>query len=444
MKKNLSAGKIIALIFGIFFLIIGVSITVSGIAVYAVSSVYTDSSGYFTTPDFQLTQTNSVAITLSDININFKDTTPQWIQSDLGNIVKIRINLISNATYFVGIAQTSQVIQYLQNVPYSEIQKLDWVNGISYKTQVNQNSNATLASTPPENQTAFTWDASAVGNQGLDWTPKAGSWTIVIMKADGTKGIDVGIKAGAKIPVLGAIATFLIIFGVMFIVLAIVMFIIVAKTNKTKIMTVNQYIPSQPVRVTEYSTQPYVQAPMYGTPSQKAQPQVQDTPQQQVSRPTNEEIYVVAEWGPRLLAYIIDIIVVSIFVDMIRLPIVIGDPTNSLLLYPAGVSINGVVLFIYFILLESNYGTTLGKEIMKLQVITEDGRKPEIKEAGLSALGKAFFLPIDVIVGLIIKDTEHEIPLNQRFMQKVSKTLVIVKPLKQTLPQNLQTYESKT
>ena len=114
----MSAGKIIALIFGIFFLIIGVSITVSGIAVYAVSGVYTDSSGFFTTHDFQLTQTNSVAITLSDININFKETTPQWIQSDLGNIVKIRINLISNDTYFVGIAQTSQVNQYLQNVSY--------------------------------------------------------------------------------------------------------------------------------------------------------------------------------------------------------------------------------------------------------------------------------------------------------------------------------------
>ena len=435
----MSAGKIIALIFGIFFLIIGVSITVSGIAVYAVSGVYTDSSGYFTTPDFQLTQTNSVAITLSDININFKETTPQWIQSDLGNIVKIRINLISNDTYFVGIAQTSQVNQYLQNVSYSEISKLDLVDGISYNAQINPNSVATLASNPPGNQTAFTWDASAVGNQVLDWTPKAGSWTIVIMKADGTKGIDVGIKAGAKIPVLGAIATFLIIFGVMFIVLAIVMFIIVAKSNKTKIMAVNQYIPSVPARVSEYPTQPYIQAPMYGTPSPKAQTPVQGTPQQPASQSVNEEVYVVAEWGPRLLAYIIDFIVVSIFVDMIRFPIVIGDPTNGLLLYPAGVSINSLVLFIYFILLESNYGTTLGKEVMKLQVITEDGRKPEIKEVALSALGKAFILPIDVIIGLLMKDTEHAIPLNQRLMQKVSKTLVIVKPMKQMVPQNFQT-----
>ena len=124
---------------------------------------------------------------------------------------------------------------------------------------------------------------------------------------------------------------------------------------------------------------------------------------------------------------------------MIRFPIVIGDPTNGLLLYPNGVSINGLVLFIYLILLESNYGTTLGKEVMKLQVITEDGRKPEIKEVALSALGKAFILPIDVIIGLLMKDTEHAIPLNQRLMQKVSKTLVIVKPMKQMVPQNFQT-----
>ena len=425
----MSIGKIIALIFGIFFLLIGILITVSGVAVFAVSNVYTDNQGYFTSPEYQLTKENVVAVVFSDININIESNAPQWVQSNLSNIVQIRMQLTSTENYFIGVAQTSKVETYLANVPYAKITDFNWNSGLQVSSDIiHPAATGNLSSNQPANLTDF-WDAQGSSTTILNWVPKQGEWTFVVMKADGTKGVDVGIKAGAKVPILGAIATFLVIFGVMFIVLSIVIFIIIARTNKRKIVTVYEYTGQRtPARVSEVSYPSYsAPPPMYGTPSPKVSDQqapLQPAPAE------NEQVFVVADWGPRILAYIIDIIVVSILLEMAKLPFIIGDPTNRILLYPAGLSVNGVVLFLYFLLTESYYGTTLGKEVLKLQVITEDGRRPELKESALSAVGKAFFLPIDLLIGLIMKDTEHEVPLNQRLMQKASKTLVIVKPEK--------------
>ena len=427
----MSIGKIIALIFGIFFLLIGILITVSGVAVFAVSNVYTDNQGYFTSPEYQLTKENVVAVVFSDININIESNAPQWVQNNLSNIVKIRMELSSTENYFIGVAHTDQVETYLANVPYAKITDFNWNSGLQVSSDIiHPTATGNLTNNAPANQTF--WDAQGSSTALLNWVPKQGQWTFVVMKANGTTGIDVSIKAGAKVPILSAIATFLVIFGVMFIVLAIVIFIIIVRTNKRKIVTVYEYTGQRtPARVSEvtypaYSTPPSV----YGTPSPKVSDQ--QAPAQQAPPAENEQVFVVADWGPRILAYIIDIILVSIVVDMVRLPILIGDPTNNLLLYPAGLSVNGVALFLYFLLTESYYGTTIGKEVLKLQVITEDGRKPELKESALSALGKAFFLPIDLLIGLIMKDTEHDVKLNQRLMQKASKTLVIVKPEKFT------------
>ena len=432
----MSIGKLIALIFGIIFLLIGIVVIFSGVAIFAISNVYTDSNGYFSTPDYQLTQDNAVAVVFSNINIKFNDSSA-YFTPDLANIVQLRVSLTSNDSYFVGVGPTTDVENYLANVPYANITSFTYNAGLEVSTNlIHPTATGDLSNNVPVNQSF--WDQTGSQTQSLNWVPKEGSWTFVILKSSGEKGINVGVKASAKVPILTPIATFLVIFGIMFVVLAIVIFIVIARTNKTKIITVAQYTGQPaPARVSEVPYRPYApQTNLYGTPSAKAGEAQQPVSEQPASQPSvvNEEVYEVANWGPRILAFIIDAIIVSIAVEMAKLPIIFNNPTNSFFIYPNGLSINSIVLFIYFILMESYYGTTVGKEILKLQVITEDGRKPEPREAAISAIGKAFLLPIDLIVGLLMKDTEHEVPLNQRLFQKVSKTLVIVK--KQNPPMN--------
>ena len=74
-------------------------------------------------------------------------------------------------------------------------------------------------------------------------------------------------------------------------------------------------------------------------------------------------------------------------------------------------------------------GQSLGKSAMNLYVIREDGEKPLLGDILLSAVGKAFFLPIDFLIGIFTNEPKDgRAPLNQRLFQKFSKTLVVTKP----------------
>ena len=62
------------------------------------------------------------------------------------------------------------------------------------------------------------WVASATGSgaQTVEWDPADGSWTVVVMNADGRPGIDVGADLGARVPALPWIALGVLVAGAVF------------------------------------------------------------------------------------------------------------------------------------------------------------------------------------------------------------------------------------
>jgi hypothetical protein len=84
---------------------------------------------------------------------------------------------------------------------------------------------------------------------------------------------------------------------------------------------------------------------------------------------------------------------------------------------------------IYFFCMEAfNKGQTLGKMVMKIKTVNDTSlAAPNNKEALLHVIGKTFFIGIDVIIGLIMRDKfRSPIEKNQaRFSQRFSHTSVI-------------------
>src|SRR5262249_15297634 len=62
------------------------------------------------------------------------------------------------------------------------------------------------------------WVASSTGPgaRTLTWVPADGSWTVVVMNADGGPGIDVQADLGARIPALPWIGVGLLVAGAVF------------------------------------------------------------------------------------------------------------------------------------------------------------------------------------------------------------------------------------
>lgn len=121
-------------------------------------------------------------------------------------------------------------------------------------------------------------------------------------------------------------------------------------------------------------------------------------------------------WARRVIAIIIDAILVSVVLGVIAVVIAIPFLFNFLSgttpTFPAwwgawwggwwGIGLVGIILFLYFFLAEGVYGRTLGKEIMGLRVERVDGKPVDFRSSLIRNISKLYFvlLIIDVAVGL--------------------------------------------
>lgn len=129
-----------------------------------------------------------------------------------------------------------------------------------------------------------------------------------------------------------------------------------------------------------------------------------------------------ASWGERIVAYLIDVIILGIIVAPIIsmfLWCLIWDFRIGWSLFTS-LSFNNMISFLYWTFLEGVYGQSLGKMILKLKVVRTDGQSINMLTAAIESLGKAFLLPIDFILGLILYPQKQ-----QRLFNYISNTIVI-------------------
>jgi uncharacterized RDD family membrane protein YckC len=81
---------------------------------------------------------------------------------------------------------------------------------------------------------------------------------------------------------------------------------------------------------------------------------------------------------------------------------------------------SNVIYFLYWMLSEGIYGQSIGKMIMRIRMTQMDGKVPNMGQAAIESIGKAFLLPIDVIVGWIFYSKRR-----QRLFNYLSNTIVV-------------------
>jgi uncharacterized RDD family membrane protein YckC/DNA-binding transcriptional ArsR family regulator len=111
----------------------------------------------------------------------------------------------------------------------------------------------------------------------------------------------------------------------------------------------------------------------------------------------------------------------------IALTLFIAIPASfsSIALRGFSLDFNNIVLFflllwMYLTLLEGFAGQTLGKRLFGLRVIRTDGKKLFYDHAAVRNFGKVFLLPVDLLLGLRLKDRRFI-----RYFDKFSGTTVV-------------------
>ena len=128
------------------------------------------------------------------------------------------------------------------------------------------------------------------------------------------------------------------------------------------------------------------------------------------------EDLTLAKWKDRFFAWVIDFVIVSIGVGI---SVAVVHSFGYFLESEWWVTTSAVFL-VYWILLEYITGQSLGKRVLNLKTVKEDGTDPSLIDCVLNSFGKAFLLPLDVILGLIFTDKKR-----QRIFNRLSNTIVI-------------------
>lgn len=103
----------------------------------------------------------------------------------------------SHRPVFIGIARTDQVDSFLAGVAHAV------VTGVSDGTPRYRELAGTAPGEAPGDALAWQADATGDGSQSLRWDATSGSWSVVLMNADGSAGVSAVVSAGATLPVLG-------------------------------------------------------------------------------------------------------------------------------------------------------------------------------------------------------------------------------------------------
>ncbi|HJX23106.1 MAG TPA: RDD family protein [Candidatus Bathyarchaeia archaeon] len=138
--------------------------------------------------------------------------------------------------------------------------------------------------------------------------------------------------------------------------------------------------------------------------------------------PSAERTLVLADWGSRFVAWLIDVIIMGIILTPLSWVGVKWVPFLPVWIPFVSYGLGNIIHFLYWSLTESYMGQSVGKIVMGIKVTNLQGGQPTLVEAAIESLGKAFLLPIDLIVGWIVYPAKR-----QRLFGYLSRTLVVRK-----------------
>ena len=213
------AGRILALFVGFVLLATSLGLMAGGGGIMWANSRLTDAEGFIMSHEAELGVDSYALVQRGvDIDMDISVSPPIW-EPDPGKFVTLRLVARSSdpsKEVFLGIASEADASGYLQDVEFDEITQFSWSYdprretqpGVSYSTHP-----GSAPAGPPIIHSFWVAHATGPGTQTLDWSPEQGSYWIVAMNADGSAGVGIEARLGAKIPILRTIGTGLMVGG---------------------------------------------------------------------------------------------------------------------------------------------------------------------------------------------------------------------------------------
>jgi hypothetical protein len=203
-RADRGAGGVALLVVGSIAALLAFALLVGGCAAVIVDRTQRDDDGFLMSPSEDFS-TATYAITSENADVDFDG--PDWATTDFLGTVRIRSE--SERPVFVGIAREADVGEYLDGVEHAVVTEL----GREPEYSERQGG-------PPEgrpaDQTFWAASATGAGEQTLEWEPENGRWNVMVMNADGSRGVAAELSIGGELDSLIWIGVGMLVGGALF------------------------------------------------------------------------------------------------------------------------------------------------------------------------------------------------------------------------------------
>jgi hypothetical protein len=158
-----------------------------------------DGDGYLSTHTHQF-EGGTRALATENLDVDLDAGSFVLDAEDLGK-VRLEVESRNDKPVFVGIARTSDVESYLAGISHTTVTDVDTS---PFDADYDDHAGNSRPVAPAD---SHIWAASehGSGKQTLHWDIEDGDYSVVVMNADGSPGVDADVDAGANLPFLDEI-----------------------------------------------------------------------------------------------------------------------------------------------------------------------------------------------------------------------------------------------
>ncbi len=209
--SRIGGGKIVLAVVGALLALAGIGLLGGGGGLVWANASQRDGEGFFTSATSRVT---SDGYALAGQDVELTRGVPDWLSSP-GDIATFRAEgtSASGKPLFVGIGPAAAIDAYLAGVAHDEVVDLHmdgWKGPLSTDSVTREGAGP---SGPPTAQAFWSVEASGSEPVSLTWPVEEGTWSIVVMNADGSPGVAADLSLGVKVNFLGWIAAGLLASG---------------------------------------------------------------------------------------------------------------------------------------------------------------------------------------------------------------------------------------
>ena len=197
--QRTSAARTTSVVVGVLVGLLALGmLAVGGVLLWADSKK--DEQGYIST-DTERFATRTAAIATDNLDVD--NYGPGWLTShDRYGHLRLEVASRNGKPVFVGIARTKDVSSYLRGTSHTTVTDFDSDPfRATYRAEP-----GSARPVPPASKPIWVASSHGTGTQTVTWDVKHGGWSVVVMNADGSRGVDTGVSAGADFPILSALA----------------------------------------------------------------------------------------------------------------------------------------------------------------------------------------------------------------------------------------------